>query len=108
MEKEMIYVSQLGRVPYQEALDLQLKLHQKRVQGEIPDVLLLLEHPSVITIGKSGHDQNILFPDSILEENGISVVRINRGGDVTYHGPGQLVGYPIFHILSHGKGVYEK
>ena len=97
----------LGNVPYLEALSLQTNLHQKKVENNIPDTLLLLEHPPVITIGKSGKEQNILFPDSLLAQNGIDLVRINRGGDVTYHGPGQMVGYPIFNILHFGKGVRD-
>jgi lipoyl(octanoyl) transferase len=105
--KKKVLVSHLGQIPYQQALILQNQLHQKRVNGEIPDILLLLEHPSVITIGKSGNEQNILFSDTILKQNGIEVVHIKRGGDVTYHGPGQMVGYPIFNILDHGKGVRD-
>ena len=105
--EKKISVVFLGKVPYKIALELQQILHQKRVAGEIPDILLLLEHPSVITIGKSGKEQNILYPEEILKQNGIEVVHINRGGDVTYHGPGQIVGYPIFHILSYGKGVKD-
>lgn len=97
----------LGNVPYRKALELQQILHQKRVAGDVPDILLLLEHPSVITVGKSGKVQNILYPEEMLKQKGIDVVHINRGGDVTYHGPGQIVGYPIFHILSHGKGVKD-
>jgi len=103
----MVYTVNLGLVPYTRALELQQILHQKRVAGDIPDVLLLLEHPPVITVGKSGKDQNILFPEVVLQQNGITVEHINRGGDVTFHGPGQLVGYPIFHILSHSKGVKD-
>jgi lipoyl(octanoyl) transferase len=105
--KMKVMVSYLGQVPYLQALDLQNELHQKRVNGEIPDVLLLLEHPSVITIGKSGNEQNILFPEKLLSQKGVEVVHIKRGGDVTYHGPGQIVGYPIFHILNYGKGVRD-
>ena len=103
----MVYTVNLGLVPYPRALEIQQILHQKRVAGDIPDVLLLLEHPPVITVGKSGKDQNILFPEVVLQQNGITVEHINRGGDVTFHGPGQLVGYPIFHILSHSKGVKD-
>jgi lipoyl(octanoyl) transferase len=105
--RKRVLVSRMGRVPYLQALHLQSQLHQKRVVGEIPDVLVLLEHPHVITIGKSGKEQNILFPESLLIEKGIELVHINRGGDVTYHGPGQVVGYPIFNILGYGKGVRD-
>jgi lipoyl(octanoyl) transferase len=105
--EKKVRVKILGKVPYQEALELQNELHQKRVAGEIQDTLLILEHPSVITVGRSGNEQNILFPEALLAEKGIDVVHIKRGGDVTYHGPGQLVGYPIFNILNHGKGVRD-
>ena len=97
----------MGRVPYRDALAIQNNLHQKRVQEEIPDILLLVEHPSVLTIGRSGNEQNILYPEALLAQNGIEVVHIKRGGDVTYHGPGQMIGYPIFNILSYGKGVRD-
>jgi lipoyl(octanoyl) transferase len=88
-------VRQLGRVSYGEALELQQRLVQERKQGLVPDHLLLLEHPHVITLGRNGHMENLLASGEILERAGISFFPTNRGGDVTYHGPGQLVGYPI-------------
>jgi lipoyl(octanoyl) transferase len=105
--KNKVLLGELGSVPYLTALDLQNRLHQKRVNNEIADILLLVEHPPVITIGKSGDEKNILFSEELLHQRGIQVVHIKRGGDVTYHGPGQVVGYPIFHILNHGKGVRD-
>lgn len=89
---------QLGRVPYGEALDLQADVVQRRKQGLIPDQLLLLEHPHVITMGRNGHRENVLASDEVLARTGIGFHPINRGGDVTYHGPGQLIGYPIFDL----------
>lgn len=85
----------LGRMGYERAWELQERLVARRVSGEIPDVLLFVEHPPVFTIGRSARRNNILVGDDVLERFGIEVVRTNRGGDITYHGPGQLVGYPI-------------
>lgn len=86
---------QLGRVPYGEALELQARLVAGRKQGAIPDQLLLIEHPHTITLGRNAHATHILASDDVLARTGIGIHHINRGGDVTYHGPGQLVGYPI-------------
>ncbi len=91
-------VVDLGRRDYKEVWDIQKLLHKKRVDGEIADTLLIVEHNPVITMGKSGKGDNILMPFKQLEEKGVDFYRIERGGDVTYHGPGQLVGYPIFDI----------
>src|SRR3954451_1914691 len=91
-------VRQLGRVTYGDALALQQRLVAERKQGLTPDHLLLLEHPHVITLGRNGHMENLLAGDDILERAGISFYPTNRGGDVTYHGPGQLVGYPILDL----------
>jgi lipoyl(octanoyl) transferase len=83
---------------YGEALELQGELVAARQQGGIPDQLLLLEHPHTITLGRNGRMENLLASDAALASAGISFYPINRGGDVTYHGPGQLVGYPIFDL----------
>src|SRR3954469_12032012 len=91
-------VRQLGRMQYGEALELQRRLVAERKQGLVPDHLLLLEHPHVITLGRNGHMENLLASDDILERAGISFYSTDRGGDVTYHGPGQLVGYPILDL----------
>jgi lipoyl(octanoyl) transferase len=86
---------QLGRVRYGDALVLQQELAAKRKVGEIADQLLFVEHPHVITMGRNGHLSNLLASEEILARTGIDFHHTNRGGDVTYHGPGQLVGYPI-------------
>lgn len=88
----------LGCVEYGKALDLQLACLERRADGEIPDTLLLLTHPHVYTFGRAGNPANLLVPQDELARDGISVERVGRGGDVTYHGPGQLVGYPIVHL----------
>ena len=95
-------VSDLGLVEYQAAMDLQTELRDRRLAGHVPDTLILLEHPPVITLGRSGNMDNILVPESELIRRGIQFFHSNRGGDVTYHGPGQIVGYPIMDLTLHG------
>jgi lipoyl(octanoyl) transferase len=90
-----------GTVPYRDALTLQHDLVRRRQAGEIPDTLLLLEHPPVITMGRSGVDEHVLAPPETLAAAGATVERIERGGEATYHGPGQLVGYPILDLRAH-------
>lgn len=85
----------LGHMEYRSALKYQLRCVERRASGEIPDTLLLLTHPHVYTIGRIGNDANLLVPSESLLREGIAVERVSRGGDITYHGPGQLVGYPI-------------
>ena len=94
----MISLLQLGRVDYLEALALQERLVQWRKEGRVVDTLLLLEHPPVLTLGRNSDQRHILADREMLERRGVSIVETNRGGDVTYHGPGQLVGYPIFDL----------
>ncbi|HTP33550.1 MAG TPA: lipoyl(octanoyl) transferase LipB [Candidatus Acidoferrales bacterium] len=89
---------QLGRVDYGRALELQRQAAADRKAGLIPDQLFLLEHPHVITVGRNGHLENLLASDEVLARAGIGFYPIDRGGDVTYHGPGQLVGYPILDL----------
>ncbi|MBP1748647.1 MAG: lipoate-protein ligase B/lipoate synthase [Deltaproteobacteria bacterium] len=101
--KSVIY--RLGLVEYGKAYRMQRTLHQKRVNGEIEDILILLEHPPTLTIGKSGSEHNILVPGKVLHSEGISLFFIERGGDVTYHGPGQIVGYPIIDLKGRGRDV---
>ena len=103
----MCVVFELGLVEYQEAYNLQRTLHQQRVEGKIPDVLLLLEHPPTITIGKSGTLDNVLVSRGRLAQEGMSLFFTDRGGDVTYHGPGQLVGYPIVDLSQGGKDLHS-
>ena len=99
-------VIRLGIVDYGEAYQLQMRLCQQRLAGEIPDVLLLLEHPPTITIGKSGKTTNILVGRDDLDRQGVSLFFTDRGGDVTYHGPGQLVAYPIIDLRQRDRDVH--
>ena len=85
----------LGRISYVEALAIQQQVVAARKQNLIGDTLLLLEHPPVLTLGRNAHRSNVLASDNWLTQRGVELHEINRGGDVTYHGPGQLVGYPI-------------
>ncbi len=96
----MIRYLYLGRVAYDEALGLQAELVELCAQGRIGNVLLLLEHPPVLTLGRNANRSNVLASDELLAARGITLHEISRGGDVTYHGPGQLVGYPIFDLRS--------
>jgi lipoyl(octanoyl) transferase len=96
----MIQYLYLGRVEYDEALRLQEELVALRQQGQIGNVLLLLEHPPVLTLGRNAKRSNILASDEMLAARRVTLHEINRGGDVTYHGPGQLIGYPIFDLRS--------
>ena len=94
----------LGLVDYEDALRLQNRIAQARREEKVGDVLLLLQHPPVVTIGKSGKVQNVLAPQP-LQEKQIKVIFTDRGGDVTYHGPGQLVIYPILSLRQHGLSI---
>ena len=89
---------QLGRIPYAEGLAIQKRVVDARKQGTIADTLLLLEHPPVLTLGRNSRRENVLASDELLASRNVELHEINRGGDVTYHGPGQLVGYPIFDL----------
>jgi lipoyl(octanoyl) transferase len=89
---------QLGRVSYAEGLRVQAEIVAARKDQRIGDTLLLLEHPPVLTLGRNATRANILASDELLARKGVEVHEVNRGGDVTYHGPGQLVGYPIFDL----------
>jgi len=102
---DKLFILDLGRMGYREAWDLQKAIHQKRVEDKIPDTLILVEHDPVVTMGKSGKDKNLLIPVKLLKDKGIDFFNIERGGDVTYHGPGQLVGYPIFNIRKGLPGI---
>jgi lipoyl(octanoyl) transferase len=96
----LLNLLKLGRVSYSEALALQQQLVELRHQQRIDNTLLLLEHPPVLTLGRNSRRENILASDELLARKGVEVHEINRGGDVTYHGPGQLVGYPILDLRS--------
>jgi lipoyl(octanoyl) transferase len=88
----------LGLTAYQEALSLQEDLVSRRKAALIPDQLLFVEHPHVVTLGRNANSANVLAPPDVLARHGIQLYPTNRGGDVTYHGPGQIVGYPIFDL----------
>jgi lipoic acid synthetase len=104
MRKGMLLLN-LGLEPYSRAIDLQHRLVAARREGQIGDVLILLEHPPVITLGRRGDKRNIVASGELLARLGIEVHRVERGGDVTYHGPGQLVGYPILDLRGHRQDV---
>jgi lipoyl(octanoyl) transferase len=91
-------VRRLGRVPYANGLDLQARLVADRQAGRIADTLLLLEHDPVFTLGRNARPEHVLFPEAELRARGFEVFETGRGGDVTYHGPGQVVGYPILDL----------
>lgn len=94
----MISVVQLGTIDYPTGLKLQQTLVELRHRGDIPNVLLLLEHTPVITLGRNADRRNVLASPDVLQRRGVEIFPCDRGGDVTYHGPGQLVGYPIFDL----------
>src|SRR5579884_2544772 len=91
-------VRELGRLGYEEASALQKELVDERKRGLIPDQLLIVEHPHVLTLGRNGHLENVLAAPEVLRRAGIAFHHTDRGGDITYHGPGQIVGYPIFDL----------
>lgn len=100
-------VYQPGLIEYVDAYNLQRKLFLDRLNGQIENTLLLLEHTPTITIGKSGKTENVLTSQEKLAREGVSLVFVDRGGDVTYHGPGQIVGYPIIDLRERGKDVHR-
>lgn len=94
-------VIDLGTKDYKLVWDMQKEIHERRVRNETGDTLLLVEHEPVITMGRSGREQHLLLSQELLRKRGVTYYEIERGGDVTFHGPGQLVGYPILNI-KHG------
>jgi lipoyl(octanoyl) transferase len=96
--RAVIEVQDLGRIKYADAFSLQQDLVERRKRGEIRDQLLIVEHPHVVTMGRNSHYENVLASPEILERSGIDFQPTDRGGDVTYHGPGQIVFYPIFDL----------
>ena len=103
-----VYIADyLGVIPYGQALELQQRLAQARAEDSIPDVVLFLQHPPVFTIGRFRGEEDIIVPPEVLSQKGIDVFHTNRGGSITYHGPGQLVGYPILNLKENGLGVRE-
>lgn len=107
MEKKFLTYCDLGFIDYKEAWDLQQEIHVKRVSGEVEDFLFLLEHPNTYTFGKTAHKENLIGSEDYLKQNQISVYDIDRGGDITYHGPGQIVGYPIIDLNNWFKDTHK-
>jgi lipoyl(octanoyl) transferase len=97
----------LGFQDFKECWTLQQRIHRARKEEILPDCLLLVEHPHVLTLGRGGKKENILVSEALLHERGITCLSIERGGDVVYHGPGQLVGYPIFSLKKGGIGIVD-
>jgi lipoyl(octanoyl) transferase len=104
---EGLVVERPGRVPYARAWERQEALREARIAGEIPDTVLLLEHPDVVTLGRGADESNLVLDERALREAGYELYRVNRGGDVTWHGPGQLVGYPILDLGARGRDVHR-
>ncbi|HVO10415.1 MAG TPA: lipoyl(octanoyl) transferase LipB [Vicinamibacteria bacterium] len=102
-----LVVRRLGRVPYASGLELQQRLVSERQAGRAADHLLLLEHDPVFTLGRNARRENVLFPAELLRERGFEVFETGRGGDVTYHGPGQVVGYPILELPPERRDVHR-
>ena len=102
-----LLVTDLGRLPYADALALQRDAARARLDGRLAhDLLLLVEHPPVVTTGRSTKDGNLLLDREALARRGIDLFDVERGGDVTFHGPGQLVGYPILHLSRHREDLH--
>jgi len=97
----------LGRVEYAPALELQLRICELKKHGFLEDVLLLLEHSPTITLGRNGKWENLLVSEQVLRSKGVSCFEADRGGDITFHGPGQLVGYPILQLDSNERDVHR-
>ena len=103
----LLLTANLGTVPYLEALELQRDLARRRITGEIDeDILLLLEHPPVVTLGRTAKASHVVSSPDALRARGVEVHEVERGGDVTFHGPGQLVGYPIFDLKRHRRDLH--
>ncbi|MFA6309039.1 MAG: lipoyl(octanoyl) transferase LipB [Clostridia bacterium] len=100
-----INVVNLNKIDYGAALEIQLKLLEARQKGTVDDTLLMLEHPPTLTLGMRGRKSNILVPEAYLKESNIDIYDVNRGGDVTYHGDGQVVGYPIFDLTNYNRDI---
>ena len=102
-----LLVHHLGLMPYAEALEYQRAVARARISGEIADdVLLLVEHPPVVTLGRSSKERHLLASPEMLAARGIELFEVERGGDVTFHGPGQLVGYPIIDLKRHRRDLH--
>ena len=102
-----LWVERLGVVPYSQALELQRSVARQRIDGTVSeDVLLLLEHPPVVTLGRSSKEKHLLASPALLKARGVELFEVERGGDVTFHGEGQLVGYPIIDLKRHKRDLH--
>ena len=107
LDRRELWVDRLGMMPYAVALDLQREVARARINGTIPeDVLLLVEHPPVVTLGRSAKNEHLLASPDLLSAQGVELFEVERGGDVTFHGPGQLVGYPIVDLKRHRRDLH--
>lgn len=107
MPTPQLWTCTLGTMPYAEALELQRSVAAARISGDIPeDVLLLMEHPPVVTLGRSSKDAHLTASPELLQLRGVELFEVERGGDVTFHGPGQLVGYPIIDLKRHKQDLH--
>ena len=100
-------IVKLGKLDYKEARDIQERMHQLRKDDKVDDTLLLVEHPPVLTIGRRGEEANIILAIEKLKSMGVNIYDVNRGGDVTYHGPGQIVGYPRMNLKKYDKNIKQ-
>ncbi len=106
-ERRELWVVDLGRMDYEAALELQRNAARNRISGVVPqDVLFLVEHPPVVTLGRRSKQQNLMASEQMLAERGVRLFEVERGGDVTFHGPGQLVGYPIIDLKRHRQDLH--
>ena len=107
MSDRLLHTVRLGLVPYGEALELQRAVARARIAGDIAqDVLLLVEHPPVVTLGRTAKQRNLVAPPALLHAHGVELFEVERGGDVTFHGPGQLVGYPVMDLRRHRQDLH--
>ncbi|MGE5125146.1 MAG: lipoyl(octanoyl) transferase LipB [Betaproteobacteria bacterium] len=106
-EHRRLVVRRLGRVAYGRGLELQERLVAERQAGRVEDQLLLLEHEAVFTLGRNARQENVLLPAALLRQRGFELFETGRGGDVTYHGPGQIVGYPILDLSPERRDVHR-
>jgi lipoate-protein ligase B len=105
MLRREVYLATYSSLPYQEALNLQKRVLLAKVEGDFPDALIVLEHPPVITLGRRGKEDHIVASPDELRREAIEIFHVERGGDVTYHGPGQIVGYPVFALANYGRDL---
>lgn len=107
MAERELWTVTLGRLPYGDALELQRSVARDRIAGTIPqDVLLFVEHPPVVTLGRGTKEKNLVASPGYLDSKGVELFEVERGGDVTFHGPGQLVGYPIIDLKRHREDLH--